>query len=109
MNTEPFFSTNDVISDHIFDLTPAPPLASAPKQPSLLPDQKIAKTHSKKKTNEYLRKLNEENQKLKNLITELEKKVSTKELENQLLLNQLSFFKTQLPSDSRKDQSELEC
>ncbi|KAH0789018.1 hypothetical protein GPJ56_007094 [Histomonas meleagridis] len=58
---------------------------------------KLSKQQKKKK-GEYLKKLNEENKQLRNLIIELERKISTKEAENSLLQNQLTFFKQQLPA-----------
>lgn len=75
------------------------------KKTNLLRNQKIPKT-KKKKSNEYLKKLKEENQNLKKLIAELEKNISTKELENKLLLNQLSFFNKQLPVETEKEKNE---
>ena len=58
--------------------------------------QRLTKQQKKKK-GEYLKSLHMENKQLRNLIIELEKKISTKEAENTLLQNQLTFFNQQLP------------
>ena len=73
----------------------AEPKAMTDEQAQFQP-QKLSR-HQKKKKGEYLKRLSEENQQLRNLIIELEKKISTKEAENSLLQSQLTFFKQQLP------------
>jgi hypothetical protein len=72
---------------------PRPP--PAPPQP--IPDRLTKKARQRK--GEYMKKLEEDNQELKQSILQYEQKIAAMEAQNEVLKQQMQFFQGYLPPD----------